>query len=189
MELVPTALSMRNKVARAFWNVTFAFFYRPSPIPFHFWRRFLLRCFGAKLGKRTRVYPRTKIWAPWNLVMAEDSVIADDADCYSVTRIVVGQRAIVSQYAYLCTATHDYRDPEFPLLVGPIQIGDDAWVAAGAFLAPGVNVGEGAVVGARSVVTKDVNPWTVVAGNPSRIIGDRPRTSRQDQSSSKGRDV
>jgi putative colanic acid biosynthesis acetyltransferase WcaF len=107
--------------------------------------------------------------------MADDSVIGSDVDCYSVARIVVGRGAIVSQYAYLCTATHDHRDPEFPLMVGPIRVGDGAWVASGAFLAPGVNVGEGAVVGARSVVTKDVKPWVVVAGNPAVVVGDRPR--------------
>jgi putative colanic acid biosynthesis acetyltransferase WcaF len=109
--------------------------------------------------------------------MADDSVIANDVDCYSVAGVEIGRGAIVSQYSHLCTATHDHRDPTFALLVGSIVIGDGAWVASGAFLGPGVTIGEGAVIGARSVVTAEVRPWTVVAGNPSRVIGDRPRNA------------
>lgn len=175
MVTCPAKLSGRNKVARMCWAIVYTFLYRTSPVVCHAWRRLLLRCFGARVGKRARVYPSTRIWAPWNLVMGDDSVLGRDVDCYSVATIVIERRAIVSQYSYLCTASHDYVVPEFTLLIGSIRVGEDAWVAAGAFVSPGVTIGSGAVVGARAVVTKDVEPWTVVAGNPARLIRTRPR--------------
>jgi putative colanic acid biosynthesis acetyltransferase WcaF len=107
--------------------------------------------------------------------MEEGAVLADGVDCYSVDQIVLGRGAVVSQRAFLCSATRDYNDPESPLMTAPIRIGASAWIAAEAFVGPGLAVGEGAVVGARSVVTKSVNPWTVVAGNPAKKIADRKR--------------
>jgi len=102
--------------------------------------------------------------------MGECSCLANDVDCYCVAPVVLGEHAIVSQYAHLCAASHDYNDPAFPLIAKPIRIGSGAWVAAGAFVGPGVTVGEGAVIGARSVVLRDVAPWTVAVGNPCRPI-------------------
>lgn len=102
--------------------------------------------------------------------MGEHSCLANDVDCYSVAKIEIGAFAVVSQYAFLCTATHDYADPTFPLVARPIRVGPRAWVASGAFVGPGVSIGEGAVVGARSVVVKDVAPWNVVAGHPARFL-------------------
>ena len=118
-------------------------------------------------------YPSCRIWAPWNLKLGEHSCLSERVDCYSVDRIVLGPHAVVSQDAVLCTATHDYDLPDFPVVTRPIEIGAHAWIAAGAFIGPGVTVGEGAVVGARAVVTKDVPAWTIVAGNPARGIGAR----------------
>lgn len=90
--------------------------------------------------------------------------------CYSVNKIHIGKRATVSQGAHLCSASHDIEDQDFQMVSAPIQIDDDAWIAAEAFIGPGVTVGKGAVVGARAVVFKDVKPWTVVVGNPARVI-------------------
>ena len=105
--------------------------------------------------------------------MGDHSALANDVDCYSVAPVALGAYSTVSQYAHLCTATHDYADPGFRLVAKPITIGARAWLAAGAFVGPGVTVGQGAVVGARAVVVKDVSEWTVVAGNPCRPIGPR----------------
>src|SRR5207245_1084102 len=135
------------------------------------WRRFLLRCFGARVGAGARPYPRARVWAPWNLVMDEQSCLANDVDCYCVDRIELGRGAIVSQYAYLCSASHDFRSPDFDLVTAPIRIGEDAWVAARAFIGPGVSIGPRAVVAACSVVVRDVASEAVVAGNPARIVG------------------
>jgi putative colanic acid biosynthesis acetyltransferase WcaF len=172
--LQPRTLGPGNKLARAGWNVAWLLLYRPSPVPLHAWRRLLLRCFGATIGRGAHPYPSARIWAPWNLVMEAGSCLAAGVDCYCVDRVHLGARATVSQYAYLCTASHDYgtRVP-MPLVTAPIRIGADAWIAADAFVGPGVTVGEGAVVGARSTVTRDVAPWTVVAGSPPRVLGTR----------------
>ena len=166
-------LGFSNQVARCLWGLVWLFLFRPTPVFLHAWRRQLLRCFGARIGRGAHPYPRCRIWAPWNLTMGDYSGLANDVDCYSVAPIVLGPHSTVSQYAHLCAATHDYADPGFRLVPKPITIGARAWVAAGAFVGPGVTVGEGAVVGARAVVIKDVPEWTVVAGNPAVQIRKR----------------
>lgn len=168
-----TSHSLVSRFERILWNAVWLLFYRPSPRPFHFWRRWLLRAFGAEIGRGAKPHPRVRFWLPRNLTMGDFSILGDDVDCYCVDRITLGKHAVVSQYAYLCTATHDIRDPYFPLLTSPIQIGDQAWVAAGAFIAPGRRVGIGSVVGARACVVKDVADWTIVGGNPAAVIGHR----------------
>lgn len=181
--LAPVHITSGNRALRALWGVVWVILYRPSPRPFHGWRRCLLRIFGARMASDAVAYPAARIWAPWNLTMAAGSCIADYVDCYSVARISLGARATVSQYSYLCTASHDYRDPRMPmpLLAAPIVIGPEAWVAADVFVGPGVTIGEGAVVGARSTVVRDVASWTVVAGSPATRRGERPKFSRQRQ--------
>jgi len=109
--------------------------------------------------------------------MEAHSCLANDVDCYCVAPITLGVHATVSQYSYLCAASHDYRDAAMPLIAAPIVIGPYAWVAADVFIGPGVTVGEGAVVGARSTVMHDVAPWIVVAGNPATQRGVRPKIS------------
>lgn len=114
--------------------------------------------------------PSTRIWAPWNLSMGDYACLSHDVDCYSVAPIRIGNQATVSQYSFLCAATHDVTDPHMRLLAAPIVISDQAWVCAGAFVGPGVTMNEGAVAGARSVVVKDVPAWNIVAGNPAKYI-------------------
>jgi putative colanic acid biosynthesis acetyltransferase WcaF len=157
-------------MGRALWGVVQSTLFRWSPRPMFGWRRFLLACFGARLDKKARVYPRARVWAPWNLEMEAYATIADDVDCYCVDRTRLGRRSTVSQYSYLCGATHDFEDPTRPLVPMPITIGARAWVAADVFVGPGVTVGEGTVVGARSSVFKDLPPWTVCAGSPAKPI-------------------
>ena len=169
--------SLRSKMGRALWNAVWLLLYRPSPVPFHAWRRFLLRCFGARIAVGARIYPRCRIWAPWNLTMERDSCMANDVDCYSVSPVKLGAQAIVSQYTYLCTASRDYNDPDFGLITKAIEVGDYAWVGAQAFIGPGVKIGEGAVIGATASVYHDVPEWCVVSGNPARLITRRARAS------------
>lgn len=162
--------SVGNRLARAAWGVVWTLLFRPSPRPFHGWRRMLLRVFGARLGTGVRVYSSARIWAPWNLAMGDFSVLGDRVDCYDVALIEVGAHSVVSQYTYLCAATHDVDQPGFPLVTKPIRIASHVWVAADAFIGPGVTISEGAVVGARASVFKDVEPRTIVGGNPARLI-------------------
>ncbi len=167
------SFAVGNRLKRLCWNTVYVLFFRPSPRPFHSWRSFLLRSFGAKLGSRVHVYPKTRIWAPWNLDLGDECCLADDVNCYSMALVKLGSRAIVSQGASLCTGSHDYRSPNFQLISSPIEIGEGAWVCAEAFIGPGVSIGKECVVGARAVVVKDMPPGMVCAGNPARPI--KPR--------------
>ena len=175
--LGPSAHSLRHRAARTVWNAVWLLLFRPSPRPLHVWRRALLRLFGARIAAGVRIYPSTRIWAPWNLQMESGSCLGDFVDCYCVAPIHIGREATVSQYSYLCAATHDYEAARMPLVVSPITIGASAWVCADVFVGPGVTVGEGAVLGARAAVCGDVEPWTVVGGNPARVIKRREMRS------------
>jgi putative colanic acid biosynthesis acetyltransferase WcaF len=159
-----------SRLARAAWNAAWGLLFFPSPTPCFAWRRFLLRLFGARVGRGAHVYPSARIWAPWNLEMGDDSCLAPWVDCYDVARINLKERATVSQYSYLCSASHDYRRPSHPMEAKAITIGEGAWVAADVFVGPGVSIGDGAVVGARSSVFKNLPAWSVSWGNPARPV-------------------
>src|SRR5205085_8267234 len=141
--------------------------FRFSPRPCFGWRLLLLRCFRAKIGRSVHVYPSATIYFPWNLEAGDESAISDHVFVYNLGRVTLGPRVTISHRAHLCAGTHDHTKPDFPLLRPPIVIGSDAWICAGAFVGPGVTIGEGAIVGARAVAIKDVNPRTIVIGNPA----------------------
>lgn len=170
----PSPHSFSNKLARVLWGIVQATLFRFSPRPFHRWRVLLLRLFGAKVSPKARPYPRCRVWAPWNLEMAEYATLADDVDCYCVERIAIGAHTTVSQYSYLCGATHDFEKSKRPLVPMPISISDQCWIAADVFVGPGTSIGQGTVVGARSSVFSDLPPWTVCVGSPAKPI--RART-------------
>ena len=167
---IPSSHSLRNRVGRMCWDIVWLLLYRPSPKLLHGWRRCLLRAFGARIGKKVHPLQSVRIWCPWNLEMGDHSCLGPWVDCYCVARVHIGAHATVSQYSYLCTASHDISSASMRLVAKPIFIGDGAWITADVFIGPGVTVGEGAVVAARSTVLRDVDPWTVVAGNPATII-------------------
>jgi putative colanic acid biosynthesis acetyltransferase WcaF len=172
--LVP-AFSRRDRLRRFAWNVTCALLFRHSPRPLHRWRAFLLRSFGATVGKRCAIYPKAIIWAPWNLVCADTVAIADGAIIYNPSRVELGSHCVVSQEAYLCGATHDLDTAGFPLISGPIVVGAYAWLCARCTVQMGLRVSEGAVLGLGAVATSDLEPWTIYAGVPARKIRGRPR--------------
>ena len=169
------SFSFKNRLMRLAWNIVYVALFRLSPVPFHPWRSFLLKLFGAKIGRGCHIYPGAKIWAPWNLEFGDYVGVASGAICYSMAKITLGDKVVVSQGAHLCTGSHDYKNPRFPLFAKPINVGSNAWIAAETFVCPGVTIGEGAVVGARSVVTKDMPAWTVCAGNPCKPIKPRKK--------------
>jgi putative colanic acid biosynthesis acetyltransferase WcaF len=159
-------------VRRVLWGVG-QWLFRSSPRPCFGWRRFVLRCFGAKIGAHVHTYSSTRVYFPWNLTIGEWSALGEDALVYNLGPVTIGQRVTISHGAHLCAGSHDYRKPDLPMLKPPITIGDQVWICADAFVGPGVTVGEGAVVGARAVAIKDVAPWTVVAGNPAQPVKNR----------------
>lgn len=168
------ALSRRHQVIRLLWGLVWAVLARPLPRSVGSgWKRFLLRLFGARIDGTAVVYSSAKVYYPANLEMHAYSCLAQGVDCYNVAQVTVGANTTVSQGAYLCTASHDISDPLNPLVTAPIVIEDQAWVAADAFVGMGVTIGQGAVVGARAAVFKDVEPWTVVGGNPAKFIKKR----------------
>src|SRR5690606_2001480 len=129
----------------------------------------VLKFFGADVKFSCTVHSSVEIWAPWNLKMSDFSCLGPHSNCYNQGKVEIGSNATISQHVYLCASTHDYSLSDHPLLVAPIVIGERAWVAADAFIGPGVSIGEGAVVGARAAVFKNVEPWAVVGGNPARF--------------------
>ncbi len=174
----PSPHAVANKGMRLLWGVVWLLLFRPSPWFWHAPRRWLLRRFGASVGTGVQVMPSVKIWAPWRLTLGDYATLGHGVDVYCVARIDVGAHATVSQRAVLCTATHDVDHPNMPLVMKAIRVADGAWVAAEAFIHPGVTVGVDAVVGARAVVTKDVASREIVAGNPARVIRKRKGGAR-----------
>jgi len=159
---------------RALWNVVYELFFRPFVTKiFNPWRLFILRIFGAKIHPQARVYASAQIWAPWNLEMHKNACLGPKVICYNPGKIIVEEDATVSQYAYLCAASHDINSADLKLVTAPIIIKKKAWIGARAFVIMGVSIGEGAIVGATASVYKDVEPWTVVGGNPAKFIKKR----------------
>ena len=178
MRVAPRAyvdrIPLRNRVGRLAWGVAWALLFRPfAGRPFRYWRIFVLRCFGAKIGRRCSIYASVRVWAPWNLRLGDYVAVGPGAELYAVDTITVGSMVTISQRAYLCTASHDVTRLLKPLTHRPIVVGDYAWVAAEAFVGPGVAIGEGAIVGARAVAVKDIPPWSIAVGNPARVVKKR----------------
>ena len=168
------ALSRGNQLKRLIWGVCWLLLARWLPRSIGSgWKRFLLRCFGAKMSPSAVVYSSTRIYAPWNLEMGEHSCLADDVDCYNVAPVIIGANTTVSQKSYLCTASHDITKSNLPLITAPIIIEDQVWVGADVFIGMGVTIGQGTVVGARASVYKSVAQWKVVGGNPAKVLKER----------------
>lgn len=168
------SFSIKNKVGRVLWSIAYAVLFRPFGLGvFNKWRNFILVLFGAKIGKGSIVYASVKIWAPWNLSVGKYVCLGEDVDCYNQGKITIGDNTTVSQKSYLCASSHDISDVKNNLLLKPIVIKDQVWVAANSFIGPGVQIEQGAVVGATASVFKNVDSWTVVGGNPAKFIKKR----------------
>ncbi len=157
------------------WWLVQAVLFHPSPQVLYGWRRFLLRLFGARVGEQVLVRPSATITFPWKVSIGDYSWIGDDVVLYSLGEIVIGAHAVISQRSYLCGAGHDTTKLTFDMLPGAIGVEDQAWIAADVFIAPGVTVGRGCVVGARSTVFHDLPAGMVCYGNPAVAV--RPRTT------------
>ena len=155
------------------WWIVQDTLFRWSPQFMYGWRRFLLKLFGAKIGKDVIIRPTAKVTFPWKVKIGDYSWIGDDVVLYSLGEIEIGNNVVISQRSYICTGSHDYTKIDFPILAKKIVIEDEAWLATDVFVAPGVKIGKGTVVGARSSVFKDLPPGKVCIGNPAKPIKDR----------------
>jgi putative colanic acid biosynthesis acetyltransferase WcaF len=164
------SFSFELRIKRVVFGVVWLLLARWTPPQLRSWRRLLLNAFGARIAKGANVYSSVTIWYPPFLSMDEYATLGPRVRCYNQARIHLGAHATVSQDASLCAGTHDYNDPDFQLITRPINIGAKVWVAAEAFVGPGVTIGERAVLGARGVATRDLEPGTIYAGNPARPL-------------------
>lgn len=166
--------SLKTRLKGMLWRGVWTVLWRPTPKFLSPWRVFLLKLFGAKITGSPFVSQSAKVTMPWNLVMEDRACLGPGAEAYNLAPITLKARCTVAQYVYLCAGTHDLSTPRLPLMAGEIVVGEDVFVGAKALILPGVELGEGSVVGAGSVVTKDTPPWTICAGNPAKAVKPRP---------------
>jgi putative colanic acid biosynthesis acetyltransferase WcaF len=164
-----TKYSKRELLSRVLWWFA-RFIFCATPRPCFGLRRWILRLFGAQVGKGVNIYPSVNIYFPWNLEIGDNSAIGEWALIYNLGKIKIGERATISQRVHLCAGTHDYKSPAMTLLKPPIEIGNDVWVCADAFVGPNIKIAESAIVAAASVVVKDVGASQIVGGNPAKLI-------------------
>lgn len=172
------SFSLRNRLYRTLWTISWTLLASWTPPPFRGWRRRLLRLFGAEVAATANIYGTAKIWSPANFTIGEHAAIGPHAIIYSMAPVTIGAYAIVSQGAHLCAGTHSVDDPHFQLQAKPIRIGERAWIAAEAFVGPGVTVGDGTVLGARGCAMRNLNEWIIYSGNPAQPL--RARVVRFD---------
>lgn len=169
------SFSLRHRLHRAVWRIAWLLLAAWTPPPLHRWRILLANCFGARIDPSVSLYSSVRIWYPPNLTMGAQSSLDRGVNCYNMGPIMIGQRAVISQGAFLCSGTHDVHSAHFQIEARPIMIGAGSWVCAEAFVAPGVTVGEGAVLAARGAAFHDLKPWTIYRGNPAEPSGERRR--------------
>jgi putative colanic acid biosynthesis acetyltransferase WcaF len=160
------------------WWLVEMLLFHPSPQVMFGWRRFLLRLFGARIGKGVLIRRSVSVTYPWKLSIGDSSWVGDHATLYTLGEITIGENTVISQHTYLCTGSHDYTRPAFDQFAKSIHVEPEAWIATNVFVGPGVTIGRGAVVGACSVVLKDVPAKMVCAGNPLRVLRARPTEPR-----------
>lgn len=156
------------------WRIVRQVLFRLSPPPLNPLRVGLLNLFGARVHRTAFVHPRIRIDRPWNLRIGPGSVLQHGIIIESMGPIDIGRRTHISQFAYLCSGSHDYRRRDMRVVTRPIHIGDDVWLASDVFVGPGVTIGNRVIVGARSNVFRDLPPDTIAAGNPARPMRPRP---------------
>jgi putative colanic acid biosynthesis acetyltransferase WcaF len=155
------------------WWIVQALLFKTSPQFMYGWRRFLLRLFGAKIGERVIIRPSAHIQFPWRVSIGNYAWVGDNVTLYSLGTIRIGENAVISQGSYLCAGSHDYRDQSFPIYAMPVTVEAECWLATDVFVGPGVTIGKGTVVGARSSVFKSLPRGKVCAGSPAKVLKDR----------------
>src|SRR6266849_10962953 len=170
---LPAGFRGRSVLLVQFWWIVQALFFHATPQAMYGWRRWIIRLFGAKIGRDVLIRPSVRITYPWKVTIGDRAWIGDDVELYSVAEIVIGHDAVISQGSYLCTGSHDHRDPSFPVFARSIVIEPEAWIAAQCLVGPGVRIGRGAVIGLRSLVLADVPAYAMAFGHPATVVGNR----------------
>jgi putative colanic acid biosynthesis acetyltransferase WcaF len=164
------SFSLGNRLTRVVWGLAWLMLARWTPPPLHRWRGFLLRLFGAKVARSARVHASVSVWLPVNLELGENVLIGPGVRLYNQGRITIGARSVVSQRAYICASSHDVNDPEFQLVLRPVVVGQQCWIASEAFVGPGVTMGDRSVLAARGVLFENAEPDGIYRGNPAMMI-------------------
>jgi putative colanic acid biosynthesis acetyltransferase WcaF len=162
--------SAKELLGRFLWEVLQKPLFRWTPRQLWWIRTNVLRLFGATIGSQVQIHPSVQIAIPWNLSIGDNSSIGDRALIYNLGPICLGKNVSISQNAHLCAGSHDFTKADLPLTKPPIVVNDGAWICADAFVGPNVNIGSMAIVGARAVVTRDVEPNAIMVGNPAKKL-------------------
>lgn len=167
------SFSLGNRLFRVLWMASWLVLARFTPPPLHAWRRMVLRLFGARVARGARVHASVSIWHPGNLDLGEFALIGPGVRLYNQGHIAIGARTVISQRAHICASTHDVNDPHFQLQLRPVRIGTQCWVAAEAFVGPGVTMHDRSVLAARGVLFGDAAADTIYSGNPAQLLKQR----------------
>ena len=170
---VPIGFRGKPKFHVQSWRIIHSTLFRLSPQFMYGWRRLLLRLFGAKIGEKVLIRSTAKILYPWKLTIGDWSWIGDEVTLYNMADINIGKNCVISQKSYLCTGSHDHTKPSFDIFAEPIDIKDEVWAASDVFIAPGITIGTGTIIGFRSMVNKDLPPKMICYGNPAKPIKSR----------------
>lgn len=169
-------LCTRDKIKNALWGIVNKTFFRWTPSRFGVFRKYrvwLTRLFGSKIDYTCSLMPSCDIEYPWNVTMGTLSSLGENSWVYAMAPITIGEKSCVGKDVYLLTGSHDVRSSNFTLVTKRISIGSAVWLSTGVRVLPGVSIGDGCVAGASAVITKDVEPWTIVGGNPAKVLKKR----------------
>jgi putative colanic acid biosynthesis acetyltransferase WcaF len=165
--------SLGNRITRAAWAVVWLVFARWTPPPLHFWRRWVLKSFGAKIASGARVHASAKVWLPSNLELGSNVLIAPGVWLYNPGKMKIGARTVISYRSHICSASHDVNDVNFQAIMRPVTIGEQCWIASEAFVGPGVTVADRTVLSARAALFRDTESDGIYQGNPAVLIKHR----------------
>ncbi|MGP5479172.1 putative colanic acid biosynthesis acetyltransferase [Pseudomonas helleri] len=173
---LPNNFRGRGAFTCQLWWLVQAILFSTSPQFMYGWRVFLLRLFGAKIGKNVIIRPSARITFPWKLHIGDNSWIGDQVEIYNLADIRIGKNSVISQRSYICTGSHEHSKIEFPIFAKPITVKDSVWIATDVFVAPGITIHDNVVVGARSSVFQDLPESNIYIGSPAKFI--KPRTTK-----------
>ncbi len=171
---VPDSFRGRSKVTVQLWWIVQATLFSWSPQFLYGWRAFLLRLFGAQIGKHVKVRSTVKVTYPWKVTIGDYTWVGDDCMLYSLGEIRIGSHVAIAHKVYFNTGGHEYDKKTFDIFFKPLVIEDECWITTDVYVAPGVTIGKGTIVGARSSVLKDLPGGKICVGTPAKPIADRP---------------